>query len=205
MEVFHAARLADGPLLVVSNHTSHFDPPFLAGFLPKKLDFMATRGLFAHPVSRWLFTSLDVFPVDRARHDLAAVRAATTRLRQQRRVLMFPEGGIRSGPTSVLGGCSLGDGVASLCAIAPCRVQPVLLIGADQLYDIRLWWRRPRIFLKVGEPLELDPTLNKKEAKAALTGAVEQAWRTMLAEIQQSRNLAPLELPHTAQQRWSQP
>ncbi len=205
VEVLHADRMADGPVLVVSNHTSHFDPPFLAGFLPKKLDIMATRGLFAYPLSNLFFTSLDVFPVDRARHDTSAVRAATTRLKQNRRVLMFPEGGIRSGPTSVLGGITLGDGLASLCAIADCPVQPILLIGSDQLYDIRSLLRRPRVFLVVGQPLTLDPALSKKEAKAALTRAVEASWRDMFDDLKQFRRLTTCEIPHTAQQRWARP
>lgn len=205
VKVLHASHLGDGPLLVVSNHTSHFDPPFLAGFVPKKLDFMATLGLFAHPLSNLFFTSLDVFPVDRGRHDTSAVRAAVNRLKQRRRVLMFPEGGIRSGPTSVLGGASLGDGVASLCALAHCPVQPVLLVGSDQLYDTRALLRRPRVFLIVGQPLHLDPSLPKREAKLALTRAVETSWRNLFVELQQTAGLADREIPRTAQERWAEP
>lgn len=203
VKVIDGQRMADGPVLMVCNHTSHFDPPFLAGFLPKKLDFMATRGLFAHPLAKLFFTSLDVFPVDRARHDTAAVRAATARLKQSRRVLMFPEGGIRSGANSVLGGAHLGDGLASLCAIAGCPVQPLLLIGSDQLYDKRLLYKRPRIFACVGPLLYLEPDLPKKMAKAKLTAAVESAWRTMFTELRQTHRLTDNEIPCTAQERWA--
>ena len=34
-------KIPDGACVMVSNHISHFDPPLLSGWLPRKIDWIA--------------------------------------------------------------------------------------------------------------------------------------------------------------------
>src|SRR5882757_5655167 len=109
--VLHRERTRlPGGWLLVANHISHFDPPFLTVAALRKIDWMATRELYAPGlVSLWMH-AVDTFPVDREKVDRAAVKEAVARLRKGRVVGIFPEGGIRDGAASVLEGAPLKSG-----------------------------------------------------------------------------------------------
>src|SRR5687767_936038 len=89
--VLHRERSAlPGGWLLAANHISHFDPPFLTVAARRKIDWMATRELYAPaPVALWMH-AVDTFPVDREHVDRAAVRETLARLRRGRVVGMFP-------------------------------------------------------------------------------------------------------------------
>src|ERR1700710_749653 len=107
-----------GGWLFVSNHISHFDPPFLTVTAFRKVDWMATRELYhPWPVALWMH-AVDTFPVDRERADRAATRETLERLKRGRVVGIFPEGGIRDGAHSVLEGAPLKPGLAGLAPLS---------------------------------------------------------------------------------------
>ena len=64
---------------------------------------------------------------------------------------IFPEKGIRHGKTSVLGGAELAIGTASLWKMMDVPVIPMVIIGSDQMYAWKNYFRRPRIFVRVGQ------------------------------------------------------
>src|SRR5438105_143181 len=97
------ARVA-GACILACNHISHFDPPLLAARIRRKVDWMAMADLFSSRLFGAFLRFVDTFPVDRARSDRASVRIALDRLGLGRAVGIFPEGGIRDGAASILGG-----------------------------------------------------------------------------------------------------
>jgi len=46
-----------GMLIMASNHISHFDPPIMSGFFPRRLDWMAMGELFGTPFWRGASTA----------------------------------------------------------------------------------------------------------------------------------------------------
>ena len=54
-----------GPLLVVSNHVSVLDPPFVGGACPRELYYLAKEELFAVPLFGRLIRALNARPVKR--------------------------------------------------------------------------------------------------------------------------------------------
>jgi len=84
----------EGGLLVCSNHASTIDPPLLPAVLPRSDTWsMAKSEYFARPgFSRWLFTHYHAFPVVRHSADRAAIRRATTILREGHVLVLYPEG-----------------------------------------------------------------------------------------------------------------
>jgi 1-acyl-sn-glycerol-3-phosphate acyltransferase len=158
-----------GACILAPNHISHFDPPLLGPSIRRTVDWMAMRDLFGIPlVGKWL-NFVGTFPVEMGKLDSGAVRTAITRLREGRMVGVFPEGGLRTGPNSVLEGAPLRPGVSALAQMTGARVLPCVIIGSDALYTPQRWWplRRTRIWIVFGEPL--DPPGDQPDKAAART------------------------------------
>jgi 1-acyl-sn-glycerol-3-phosphate acyltransferase len=194
------ARLPGGWLLVC-NHISHFDPPFLTVAALRKIDWMATRELYAPGlVSAWMH-AVDTFPVDREKVDRAAVREAVARLQRGRVVGIFPEGGIRDGAGSVLEGAPLKGGLAGLAQLGRAPVVPCVLVGSDQLYTHRNWLRlrHARAFVAFGEPMHF--TGEGKAAREDFEAQIAAAMRALFAELKERFQITAADLPQPPARR----
>ena len=202
IHVLHRERTRlPGGWLLVANHISHFDPPFLTVAALRKIDWMATRELYAPGlVSLWMH-AVDTFPVDREKVDRAAVRESVARLKQGRVVGIFPEGGIRDGVHSVLEGVPLKPGLAGLAQLGGAPVIPCALIGSDQLYTHANWipFRRARAWIAFGEPLYF--TGEGKAAREAFEAEIAAALRGLGAELKERFHLTADDLPQPPARR----
>jgi 1-acyl-sn-glycerol-3-phosphate acyltransferase len=197
-------EVPQGPYVLVCNHISHFDPPLLVYAMPHKIDCMGMKELFSNTIIGWWMDATGVFPVNREIVDLGAVREALKRLKAGRIVVIFPESGIRTDDTSILSGVK-GDllpGAASLAHMSHTKVYPCLVLGADQLYDWRKWFKRAEIFISLGKPLEFDPSLSSPKARVAMTTAIGQSIRNLQQDLIDRGLISADLLPRSAQQRW---
>lgn len=142
-----------GPLLVIANHQSHFDPPAVTlAFTRRHINFIARGGLFTNRFFGAYIQALNAVPIKETGSDTAAIRTALAQLAKGRIVLLFPEGS-RS-PDATLQ--EFKRGFWLLMSRAKC---PVLPMGIDGAYDAwprcrklpRLWGRR--IAVSIGKPL----------------------------------------------------
>jgi len=201
--VLHRERTwLPGGWLLVSNHISHFDPPFLTAATHRKIDWMATRELYhPWPVGAWM-RAVDTFPVDREKTaDRAATRETLERLKRGRVVGIFPEGGIRDGKNSVVEGAPLKPGLAGLAQLSGAPVVPCVLIGPDQLYTHRNWipFRKSRAWIAFGEPLYFAG--DGKEARAALEVRITESLHALYAELKERFQLTDGDLPQPPARR----
>lgn len=199
VETHRTREVPSGPWVLACNHLSHFDPPLIAGAFRQPLDFLAMRELFRPAWFGYLLRAANVIPVGRRQADTTALKAALQRLEQGRIVCVFPEGGLRAGATSVLGGANLTEGVALLAARAKVPVRPAVIVGSDQLYVRQNWVRRPRVIVAVGEPMS-PPA--RQEKRSAWVKRLGQEMRRLFEETSQRHSLLAHELPHTPQERW---
>ncbi|WP_026100552.1 lysophospholipid acyltransferase family protein [Fortiea contorta] len=65
-----------GPLLVVSNHASYFDPPIISSCVRRPVAYMAKEELFKVPVLAQVIELYGAYPVSRGTGDRAAIRSA---------------------------------------------------------------------------------------------------------------------------------
>jgi len=114
-----------GGFLLASNHISHFDPVMISSLVRRKIDWMAMAEFFPMPIIGPFLRAVDAFPAARDRADRKTIRTAIERLRNGRIVGVFPEGGIRDGARSLLGGAPLRAGVSTLAHIAGVPMFPV--------------------------------------------------------------------------------
>ncbi|MEO8438803.1 MAG: lysophospholipid acyltransferase family protein [Spartobacteria bacterium] len=188
-----------GSAVVVSNHISHFDPVFLSLAFRRTIDWMTTEEFYGNPVAAAWLRALNTFPVNRSRPDQRALRLGLERLRAGRLVGMFPEGGIRAGATSILGGAAPKSGATALARLADAPIVPCLILGSDHLYAGRSWRPSPPrtpVWIAIGAPLSV-AVLDDTAANIRLAEALRETGSALVAQF----GLGPDDLPATPQVR----
>ncbi len=87
-----------GPVLLIANHSSWLDPPWLAKALPRAIIAMMTSVFFDVPILRWLMTHITQairVQAGRFRRDVPELREAIATLDRGECLLVFPEGAMR--------------------------------------------------------------------------------------------------------------
>jgi 1-acyl-sn-glycerol-3-phosphate acyltransferase len=195
------ARLR-GPVLLASNHISHFDPPFISTVVRRHIHWMATAGLFSNAiVGRWLRAAA-AFPVDRSKADRTSVKTALNRLEKGHMVGVFPEGGIRDGATSILGGAPMIPGLGAMAQMSGAPILPCLILGTDRLYARSSYrpFRRVPVWIGFGEPLQPDSE-GGKAARQELEERLASALRRLSCEMQAVYGLRDDDFPQSAAER----
>ncbi len=83
---------AEGPVLIVANHSSVLDPPLVGGMCPRQLTYLAKAELFRVPGLGGLIRRLGAQPLRREGADPSALRTAQRVLAEGKALLVFPEG-----------------------------------------------------------------------------------------------------------------
>jgi 1-acyl-sn-glycerol-3-phosphate acyltransferase len=200
--VLHGERsAAPGACILVANHISHFDPPFITVAARRKVDWMAMSEMFENRLVRAWLWSVDAFSVDRFRADRAAVRVALDRLTRGRLVGIFPEGGIRDGAGSILEKAPLAAGLGALANLSGAPVMPCVIVGSDMLYAPGNWLplHRARVWVGFGERLHFSG--DGKAARAEFEARVLAALRALFAEMCAHFQLTADDLPQPPARR----
>jgi len=192
--MFHFGRVynrhyvpQDGPLLLVSNHQSFYDPMLVGYGLSREVDYMARDTLFRNPHFARFIRSFNAFPVKRGESDLAAMRETLRRLKEGRAVLLFPEG------TRTLDGriSEFKTGVALLAKKANCPIVPVVVEGAFDAWPRSS--KRPKIFKRTlvtfGQPFM--PEDVKRCPPEEIVKIVHTRMLEMQEELRRKRGLEP--------------
>jgi len=185
-----------GAAILAGNHISHFDPYYIGPPVPRAVDFMAMEEFFRVPVvGAWLRWA-NVFPVRRSTDGLAA-REAIRRLKQDRLVAIFPERGLRAGPTSLLGGAAMPKGTMALAHRLRVPVVPCVILGSDRLYQWRDWFKRITIWIRYGPAL----APGAQETADAFQDRYEQSMRSIYESMIRDHRLTEADLPQNPQRR----
>ena len=103
MRVYGKENLPAGAAVLCGNHSAFSDPVWIILAAKPKHIFrcMAKRELFETPILKCFFKKVGAFPVDRTANDINAIKTAMRVLRDDDKVLIFPEGTrIRNGKRS---------------------------------------------------------------------------------------------------------
>jgi 1-acyl-sn-glycerol-3-phosphate acyltransferase len=154
-----------GPVIIVSNHASDFDPPILSNCMRRPVAFMAKEELFQVPVLKQAIVLYGAYPVKRGSPDRSAIRAAMNSLTQGWAVGIFITG------TRTRDGRVIDPklGAAMIAAKAQVPLLPVSLWGTDKISQKGLSLPRPvPITVRVGDLLP-PPTSSKREELETVT------------------------------------
>lgn len=197
----------DRGFIFASNHVSHFDPPLITISFPRKIDWIAVAQLFHGKLLTFLFTHLNVIPVDRSGADRNALRTATKRLQEGRVVGIFPEGGIRDGKNSIVNGAPMKPGFALLSVLSNAPILPCVILGGERLYNKRNWlpWRPAKFWMACGKLIEPPADLAGEEKRQY----IQREFLSEIARLKQKLvthfQLTEADLPHSPQERMAEP
>ncbi|WP_018248537.1 lysophospholipid acyltransferase family protein [Orenia marismortui] len=150
----------DQGLIVVSNHISNYDPPFLTTLLDGKINFMAKEGLFKNKFTSFILKKLGAFPIKRGGVDRSAIRKALEILKEDKILGIFPEG-TRS-KDGQLKEAKLGATMLALKSKTP--ILPIGIKGTTNPF-------KKLITANIGEVFTLDDFYDKRLSKEEMKEA----------------------------------
>jgi 1-acyl-sn-glycerol-3-phosphate acyltransferase len=153
----HADRLdaTGGGMIIVPNHLSSYDVPCIMAATRRRLDFVSIVEIFRNPLAAWFLRGMNAFPLDRGRADPATTRTILDRLARGRRIVMFPEGRIRTAKTSLLAGGSFKPSVTRLARVANVPIIPCVVLATGAFARPAAWLplKRTRYAIGFAEPI----------------------------------------------------
>ncbi len=129
----------EGPLLIVANHVTYFDPIWIAARVYRTLRYMAWDKLLEIPVAGRIMRWSGAFPVSLESPESSAYKEALRILQNGGALVIFPEGG-----RSIDG--SLGRfkvGAARLALRAGAVILPVVVRGGENVWSKQMRFPRP--------------------------------------------------------------
>lgn len=169
----------DGPFVLAPVHRSNIDTPLVAGVTGRRLRYMGKDSMWDHRAPAWLFTALGGFPVHRGTADRVALRRCLEVLAGGEPVVVFPEGGRRSGPVIE----EISQGAAYLAVRAGVPIVPVGIGGSERAMTKGSWVMRPvRCPVIIGPPLYPPPA--PEDGKRAPRRTVHELSDRLRVELQ---------------------
>jgi len=154
-----------GPVILVANHESLFDPWLLALATPRPVRYMAKSELWRYRIIGAAMDSFGAFPVERGTGDATAISRAAALLRAGEVLGMFPQG-----TSKIRAQRPFHRGAARLSLVTGAPLVPVSLVGTR---GIPWPWKGRQTLIRVGEPISSAPGRPTVAAAKALTAEIE--------------------------------
>jgi 1-acyl-sn-glycerol-3-phosphate acyltransferase len=160
-----------GPLIVVSNHGSLFDPPIVSYAVRRPVAYMAKEELFGNTLFRTWANLYGAYPVKRGAADRSAIRAALSRLNEGWAVGVFLQG-TRTNDGRIPG-AKLGAAMIAAKARAP--ILPVCLWNTHAIWPrgARFMQHVP-VSIRIGTPIPAPRSTKRDELQHATDECVRQ-------------------------------
>jgi 1-acyl-sn-glycerol-3-phosphate acyltransferase len=157
---------SQGAYLIVFNHVSIYDPPFLIAFWPIHPEVLGAVDIWSRPGQDLLARLYGGIPIHRGEIDRAAMQRMLDVLRADRPLLLAPEGG----RSHVPGMRQAKPGIVYLVERTRVPIVPVGIMGTtDDFIQKALHFERPNLEMRIGQPFYLpeavDASLSPKEMR----------------------------------------
>jgi long-chain acyl-CoA synthetase len=177
----------DGAFIVSPNHQSYLDPFFVAGVLPWRvfvsLFFVGAIEYFETPLMAWVARKVNCVPVDPDSNLVPAMKAGAFGLKHGKVLMLFPEG--ERSIDGTVRRFKKGSPILSRHLGVP--VVPVALKGVYEIWprgrgfnwQTLVPWRRGRVRVAFGTPIQFTAGESSSDAAARLRQAVDEMWREL--------------------------
>lgn len=93
-KVYGKENIPKGKVIIAGNHSSNADVVMVLLTLPwdNMSRIIGKTELFQWKPMGWFLTQMGAFPVDRSKNDIVAVKKCLSTLKEEKRLIIFPEG-----------------------------------------------------------------------------------------------------------------
>jgi 1-acyl-sn-glycerol-3-phosphate acyltransferase len=189
-----------GGYLLACTHVSHVEPLIASCLFDRPIRWMARIEFFRIRSLAALLHHTNSFPVNRQGVPVSAIRKAIHLTQQGHIVGMFPEGGCRRGKDLAIRGGRIKQGICTIALRAQAPIQPLVILGTNQLNAIDPWLpgSRTKLWLNFGEiiPPPVRPQRRDwRTTRTSLAGELEKeyvrAYQELLARAKLSDAMTP--------------
>ena len=169
-------NIPKGACIISSNHTSNMDAVMLAVKTWEKKYYLAKKELFKNKLFGFILKKCGAVKIDRQANDVTAIKNCLKILKNNKKLVIFPEGTRVHNENMELG--EIKHGVAMFAIKAKVPIVPMFITKKTKIF------RRNRIY--IGEPFTLEEFYGKKLTEEELKSAGE----IVTAKMQEIREYA---------------
>lgn len=162
-------NLPKGACIIASNHTSNMDAVNLAVHTWEKKYFLAKKELFKNKLVGFFMRKWGGIKIDRQGNDVNAFKESLKVLKNNKKLVIFPEGTRTHNENMELG--EVKQGVAMFAIKAKVQIVPMFIVKKPKV------WRRNKVV--IGEPFELTEFYGKRLSAEELAQATEIVAKKM--------------------------
>lgn len=156
LEIENEQRLANAEnCIIVANHISLFDPPFIGSIIPKEIHYLAKSEIFKNKLMDKFFRSINAIPVKRGRIDKYAITAVQKLLSSGHSMLIFPEG--------TRNGRKAKAGVGKFAIQMKVDILPIHIENSNNF--LKCLFRKKHLHIIIGEKLKYEEFSHFEEKK----------------------------------------
>jgi len=165
----------DGRAVVICNHYSSFDSiiPYFVLF-KKEAHILAKYELYQNRIAGWFLQKMGAIPVKRGEADIESVKQVLTVLKNNKKLMIYPEGTRNKEGTQEMGDFKTGTARFAIKTKAP--IVPMMYYGTPKMFK--------KNWLYVGQPFSLD-----KFYKAKSPEEYQEATEIIRANMDKTRKL----------------
>ena len=153
----------NGRVLICSNHIGFTDPLILnCVFWYRRLYFLAMQELFKNKLLSFFFNGMKCIPVDRSNFSMATFHTVTDRLKNDKAVLIFPEGQVNENHSEVL---AFKSGAVLMATTSAAPLLPVYIVKREKWYH--------RYVVLIGDPVNFTETYGARPSMQNMREASE--------------------------------
>lgn len=156
-------NIPNGACIISSNHTSNMDAVMLAVKTWEKKYYLAKKELFKNKLFGFILKKCGAVKIDRQANDVTAIKNCLKILKNNKKLVIFPEGTRVHNENMELG--EVKHGVAMFAIKAKVPIVPMFITKTPKIF------RRNRIY--IGEPFTLEEFYGKKLTEEELKSAGE--------------------------------
>jgi 1-acyl-sn-glycerol-3-phosphate acyltransferase len=171
---------AEGPLITVQNHMISIDTVIGAALIDREVVGMSKVENYRNWILGFLFKLYGTFPVNRGEVDRKALRTALRVLKDQKVLMVAPEG-TRSKTNTLQRG---KDGLSYIAVKVGAPIIPIAIWGQEKFWKQLSRLRRTRVRVVFGKPFVLEPGEGKltREQLSQMTHEMMYRMAALLPE-----------------------
>lgn len=159
-----------GPFVIAPVHRSNIDGPLVVILTTRRIRYMSKDGMFKIHWLGEVFRAMGAFPVNRDIADRVALKTAAEVLSRGEPLVIFPEGGRRSGPVVQ----EIHEGAVYLAMKNNAPILPVGISNSEKANPKGTFFFRPvKIRMIIGEPITYVAPENGRIPRTAIAEQTE--------------------------------